>query len=431
MKKQAAVYFLIVLCMVMCPVLVETAQAQQASGEFTADIELRPRFELRNGFKAPIDEDAQPAAFTEQRSRLNLNYKSTDLDVRLSIQDVRIWGDHNQIYKDDPSLNNLYEAWARYRFSGATAVKVGRQALDYDNARFMGNLDWAQQGRSHDAVVFEYRRPNAGFSMDAGFTFNQADVFEPSRLTGNEYPLTGNNKTMQYVWMNKRYDNSGISLLFHNDARQVQDGPLVWRQTAGANGFIGLDDITLRGEFYYQFGEDLRRNDVSAWMANAEISYRGTYTLGADLLSGTEAGAGENNSFDPLYGTNHKFYGWMDYFYVGNGHAEPGSPYAAGLINLYQKYSRNLSPSVNLQLHLHQFISPVDIRDAQGDVMSSYLGTEADIQLTWRAADRATFIFGYSQMFKTDTLDRIKGDRQTESYNSWAWVMLRFNPTIF
>ena len=26
----------------------------------------------------------------------------------------------------------------------------------------------------------------------------------------------------------------------------------------------------------------------------------------------------ENNSFTPFYGTNHKFNGHMDYFYVGN-----------------------------------------------------------------------------------------------------------------
>jgi len=36
--------------------------AQKADSTFTVDVELRPRFELRNGFKAPIEKGEDPAA---------------------------------------------------------------------------------------------------------------------------------------------------------------------------------------------------------------------------------------------------------------------------------------------------------------------------------------------------------------------------------
>ena len=122
--------------------------------QFTITGELRPRTEFRNGFKKLRESDTDPAFFIEQRSRLYLDYKKDKIWLNIALQDIRIWGSTDQIYKSDPSLQNVYEAWARYAFDERYAFKVGRQAMNYDNARFMGNLDWAQQGRSHDALLF-------------------------------------------------------------------------------------------------------------------------------------------------------------------------------------------------------------------------------------------------------------------------------------
>ena len=408
-----------------------TSQSMDSDESFTVDIEIRPRFEFRNGFKAPISDDATPAAFTEQRSRIYLGYRATDLELKLTVQDVRIWGNHNQIYKTDPALTNLYEAWALYRFDDRWSTKFGRQELNYDNARFMGNLGWAQQGRSHDAFLIRYR--NDGFSADGGVTFNQANVFEPTNLTGTFYPLGGNNKSMQFIWLSKQKENGHLSFLFHNDGRQMGQDDIAWRQTTGVNASHSLEDVTLRGEFYYQFGEDPAGRDVSAYLANAEASVQLsplTLTAGGDLLSGTGLTESGNNSFAPLYGTNHKFYGYMDYFQVGNPYAQPGNGLNVGLINTYQKVSAPLRENVNLNAHLHQFISQTDIFDSQGDEMGGYLGTELDLILSWSPDPAATFTIGYSQMLATDTMIRLKGDGNLSKSNSWAWVMLRINPRV-
>lgn len=403
----------------------------EIENNFTIDLEIRPRFELRNGFKSPIAENETPAAFTEQRSRAYLAYQTSELELMLTLQDVRIWGEHNQIYKSDNALTNLYEAWALYRFDENWAAKFGRQALNYDNARFLGNLDWAQQGRSHDAFLLQYRKNR--FKADAGFTFNQANVFEPTNLTGTFYPLTGNNKSMQYLWLSQQGEEGYLSFLLHNDGRQQNQDELAWRQTAGINGSRVLNFITLRGELYYQFGEDPAGRDVSAYLINAEASLKNrgwSFTVGGDWLSGTDLSDTNNNSFVPLYGTNHKFYGFMDYFHVGNAHAQPGNGLNTGLINPYQKFQTSLDDNLNLNLHLHQFISPVDIFDGQDEEMSSYLGTEVDMVLNWRPSGSATFIVGYSHMFATDTMIRIKGDGNLSSNNSWAWAMIRIHPRV-
>lgn len=405
--------------------------ASETEDTFTLDLEIRPRFEYRNGFKSPIGEDATPAAFTEQRSRVYLGYHRPDLELKLTVQDVRIWGNHNQIYKSDPALTNLYEAWALYRFDENWSTKFGRQALNYDNARFLGNLDWAQQGRSHDAFLFLYRNNN--FKADAGFTFNQANVFEPTNLTGTFYPLNGNNKSMQYLWLSKEADDGHLSFLFHNDGRQQTPDDIAWRQTTGVNGSRNLEKLALGGEFYYQFGEDPAGRDVSAFLVNAEASFQFTgwaFAAGADWLSGTGRDDSDNHSFEPLYGTNHKFYGFMDYFYVGNSHEQPGNNLNAGLINPYQKVQAALGEDLNLNIHLHQFISPTDIFDSQGDEMDRYLGTELDLVLNWQPTPAATFILGFSQMFATDTMLRLKRDGDLSNSNNWAWAMFRINPRV-
>ena len=40
--------------------------------------------------------------------------------------------------------------------------------------------------------------------------------------------------------------------------------------------------------------------------------------VGSDYLSGSDGADGKYKAFDPLYGTHHKFYGAMDYFYASS-----------------------------------------------------------------------------------------------------------------
>ena len=82
--------------------------------EFKLSAEVRPRSELRNGFKTPTSEGKVPAFFTEQRSRLYLDYSEAKYKFRLSLQDVRFWGEVPQIFKQEDGNTFLSEAWGQY-----------------------------------------------------------------------------------------------------------------------------------------------------------------------------------------------------------------------------------------------------------------------------------------------------------------------------
>ncbi|GAB3532053.1 alginate export family protein [Pontibacter brevis] len=405
----------------------------KAFAQFTLSAEVRPRAEFRDGFKTVLTEEETPALFIEQRSRLNANYQADKLRLRLSLQDVRVWGNTSQIYKSDPSLFNVYEAYGEYQFAPRLAVRVGRQELDYDNARFLGNLDWAQQGRSHDVALLIYA-DTSGFTVHAGAAFNQNVPSEPTKLEGTFYGGVDNYKTMQYIWLHKEASGAKISALFFNDGRQrAADSTVFFRQTYGVLGEQRLGAIKLGGELYYQGGKDPAGRTVRAYLAalNATLVTRLTpVTVGVDYLSGSDANDTRNRAFTPLYGTNHAFYGFMDYFYVGSNHGQAGR--TAGLADFYLKTNFKLGAKSSLLAHLHHFESPATVYSpVEGaGILSSRLGEEIDLMYNLNVSPDFNLKVGYSQLYATASMEALKG-KPGETFNQWAWVMLTFKPVLF
>ena len=62
--------------------------------------------------------------------------------------------------------------------------------------------------------------------------------------------------------------------------------------------------------------------------------------------------------------------------------------------------------------------------------MKNYLGTEIDFTFGYSAHKFVNVTGGYSQMFATDTMQRLK-DGHVDHVNNWAWVMINVNPQIF
>lgn len=403
----------------------------QTYSQLTVGMQIRPRAEFRNGFKT-LDNDAKdPAFFIEQRSRLFTEYKQDNLQIKFTLQDVRIWGSTNQIYKTDPTLTNIYEGWAKYQFTEKWAFKIGRQALDYDNARFLGNLDWAQQGRSHDALLFIYDNPESKFQVHIGGAFNQSGV-EPTKLDGTTYLGLTNYKTMQYIWLHKDFENGKFSALLHNDGQQKGVDTMAYRQTLAVLGSKNISNVEVGGELYYQMGKNAKDVEVSAYLiaAYAKIKTSVTpITIGADILSGTSSKDTKDKSFNPLYGTNHKFYGYMDYFYVGNNHGQAGK--TAGLVDFYLKADFKLGETSSLATDFHTFSSAAKLYETSGEEASSYLGSEVDLVLKKSLKQGVVLNVGYSQLFASDNMQLVKATNgKVSSLNNWAWAMINFSPSL-
>lgn len=403
-----------------------------AQAQLSVSGEIRPRAEFRDGFKTINTEAQKPAFFIEQRSRLYLGYQRDKVGFQFSLQDVRIWGNTSQIYKTDPALTNIYEVWGEYYFNSKSSLRIGRQALDYDNARFLGDLDWAQQGRSHDAMRFIHK-DSSGFAFHVAAAYNQNVPFEPAEFSSTFYEGVDNYKTMQYIWLHKDWTTAQASLLIFNDGRQRADSTLAFRQTYGFIGDKTLGGIKLGGELYYQGGKDSAGKKVSAWLVaiNATMNTDITpLTIGIDYLSGTNPNEDVNQAFNPLYGTNHKFYGFLDYFYVGNNHGQNGQ--TAGLLDFYVQSKFKLGQKSALITHVHHFHSPTKIYAAEGtgETLSFILGEEIDLVYNLNLTPEVNFKLGYSQLFSTQSLEALKGGADRKGLNQWAWAMLTIKPTF-
>lgn len=400
--------------------------------QFVMSGELRPRAEFRHGYKAPAFDGMTPAAFISQRSRINLNYKDEKMKAGISLQDVRVWGNVTQMNVSDNNFS-VHEAWGEYFFTPTLSFKAGRMELVYDDSRMLGNVDWAQQARSHDIGLLKWQ-PGT-WKIHGGLAFNQ----DKERLDDRLYYVAGNYKSMQMLWINHSWEILEMSLLALNTGNhnRLENGQVVvydtrFTQTLGGTGTLKVHPVTLNASFYKQTGKDVPDIKVDAMMysANAklDLSKALSITAGIENLSGTSqknASPNVTNSFNPLFGTNHKFNGHMDYYYVGN-HIN-----SVGLQDVFVKLNFGKG-IVSLGTDLHLFSAAADIVDPKnpGNVMSKNLGQEIDAYLAIKLAGNVTLNAGYSQYLPTASVIALKGGSQ-DMTSYWAWASLTFKPTFF
>ncbi len=413
--------------------------------QFSLSGQFRPRTEFRNGFKKPAIDGDDPALFTEQRTRLTAGYKSEKFDTKLSIQDIRIWGETGQINKSDQLLS-VHEAYADYLASKKITLRIGRQEIIYDDHRVFGSLGWAAQARSHDAVRFMLKDSTSDFHL--GLTWNQdGNTPEPAKLIGNSFTTGGggnantifqlpNPKTSQFAWYKKTFGKSNITALLLNDGTQTSDSTVHWRQTIGVNPTIVGGNFKLFASFYYQIGQSNDSTDLNGLLASVQATYTGSKkfipTIGFDFLSGDDKSTADKiEGFNPLYGTHHKFYGLMDYFYVGNGHNGGGNNASGGLLDIYFKGVIKTGGKAKFLAHLHGFMSPTTVYETgTTEEAGSFLGTELDLVYVQPLTKGVMLKAGYSQLFGTDSMNYVKGQNPDDGsgFNSWAWVMIDFKP---
>ncbi|PHN06925.1 alginate export family protein [Flavilitoribacter nigricans] len=399
------------------------------SAQLQFEFEVRPRTEYRHGFKTLASPDQDPAFFTDQRTRFNGLFSDDNITVKISLQDVRVWGNQSQLVVGDGNLTSLHEGWAKFNISPKFAFKVGRQEIAYDDQRILGSVGWAQQARSHDAAILMFQ--DSTFSGHLGLAFNQ----NSPRLFSTDYTVK-NYKALQYLWLHKDWKQANLSVLVLNNGVQVlnDNGEAVgtnFSHTLGGRFGFKLGKFQINSSAYYQGGKqaNVQGTRINALYTGADLTYgvgRGhSFTLGGEILSGNNQmnPTGENNAFTPLYGTNHKFNGLMDYFYVGN-HVNN-----VGLNDLFVKWGMKKS-KFNSGIQLHFFTANEAIADEAGKEMSSYLGTEVDITTSFPVTKGVGVAAGYSHMFGSDSMVTLKNAGSTDATSNWVWMMVTIKPSF-
>ena len=177
------------------------------------------------------------------------------------------------------------------------------------------------------------------------------------------------------------------------------------------------------GSAYYQFGKNKADKKVSAYMFSLKAGYKidpkCSVSLGTDYLSG-DPDSKKVSTFDPLYGTHHKFYGGMDYFYA--------SAYNKGLWDKILSVDFKPTKKLSFSLNYHHFSTTYDVMATDGKE-GRCLGSELDMQVDYTLMKDVKLTAGYSTMLGTKYMDIVKGGNH-KSWQDWGWLTLNINPRI-
>lgn len=431
-------------CVLSITIWGQNSDNQKPSFKHELIPQIMTRGEYRHGYQALADTNQDPAAFIGQRTRLTYKMISEKFDIVITAQDVRIWGAVSNVGIDTSARLSLAEGYGAIKFDKKNKLKIGRQIIAYDEDRIIGSLDWAFQSRRHDLVLFEHQNDSV-LTFHIGAAWNQKSDYYNTTV----YGVPKNYKSMQYLWLFRQMKKWNISFLFLNNGTQLSktvDSKKLYydkySQTFGFNTNIQINPVKINAYAYYQMGFDASVTNASgnvksinAYDIGLNLNYKilewWNISAGGEYLSGTSqdpAKQNQNNSFNPFYGTNHRFNGYMDYFYVGN-HLNN-----VGLIDAYLKFNFGKG-RWNAFVNVHNFQAAADIKDVKKSTptqfvaMDKQLGQEIDLTFLYKISDGVSIQAGYSQMFGTESLRALKGGN-TAAISNWAYIMFHFRPGI-
>lgn len=422
------------------------AELQLWDGKVWVTGQERLRLEYRENnvtFNNKLDKDTD--LWLLQRSRFGLGVKPCDW--------VRVYGELQDAREIDsqrfpaPPLNdaNLEEdtidwrqGWveiANYK-EFPVGFKIGRQELSYGDERLIGSFDWNNAGRVFDAVKFRWQGSNFWVEVFAGDVVlnnvasgNRDNSFDDRSYWQDDFygvyaqtTALSFQVTEGYVLLRDKDDNS-----FDGPAREIWTiGARVkskakfmpWDYYAEIAGQVGEVDGPGQGpaqNVARRFGDNSLKSGIDHTALAAVVGGGFTFTnccikprigLEYNYASGDgNPNDRESHTFDNLYPTNHKFFGYMDLFAWKNIH----NPRA----------TLNLTPhkNVGVQLDYHLFWladsedfwyranqAPVGVparRDATGN-SGDFVGSEIDLTVNWNVCKYAKVQGGYSHFFHGD-----------------------------
>ena len=447
----------------LCIALLNLCIVFQIRAQLTLSGQIRTRSEFRDGQGSPAVRDTVPAFFTSQRTRLNVGYSGYRFKIYASLQDVRVWG------QDASSINRVtteafdgfmvHEAWGEISLLdtgnviGNLTFKIGRQELVYDDVRLLGNLDWLQQARRHDAALIKFERK--GWTAHLGGAFNQ-NAERKSNTIYSGVPVSntpGTNgigamyKSMQFLYVARKLSRSTISILafkddfskFHfadNDPEKktpIYDRGVWSRFTIGSH-FTGniFERLSVTADAFYQGGHYREGTQLNEHLLSLSALYACSAKFsigpGIDLTSGNNGSdaSRKHQRFDPLYGTPHKFWGYMDYFYVADGFG------SNGLLDIYLRSKYKVRENFSVSLDMHQFSLPNAVTNENGEMLGKSLGVEMDLMASYALTKVINIEGGYSWMSATGTMSsaRVKNVRNADRFSQWAYLMIAIKPEM-
>lgn len=288
-------------------------------------LQLRPRYEF-------VQQDGKPDDAHAFTMRTLLGYRSkprAGIGATLQFINVANLGGHRQ-YNDtangllqypvvaDPEITAVNQAFLSYAGLPASTLKLGRQIIVLDNARFIGNVDWRQNMQTYDGASIE----NKSLPKTALFAAYLTRV--KGSYANFQTPVGQNLQPVRILLLHAATKAlpdmmlAGFSYLYQ-DRSQPEHAP---SNLSNAITGVRLDGASPLGrvtalytaEYAKQLGYGGGRSGINAryWHLGGGASLGGVYgRFDYEVLS---ANADASYGFQTPLATKHAFNGWADMF---------------------------------------------------------------------------------------------------------------------
>ena len=389
----------------------------------TGKVKLAKQIRTRGLFDGTDFNNETPAKrLTLLRVRLDAAFQPAEnISTFVQLQDSRSYGSEPNTVTSLQNID-LHQAYiqANNFLIDPLTLKVGRMELAYGGQRLIGSVGWHNVGRAFDGTLLQYKA-NGKLQFDLFGTklvqqANPDDVEDTGSYFGGIYATIKPKKSHHLEFYALGELNRDETIQGEDDLRRLTIG------THDKGKFSAIDyEVEVAAQLGKRHNIQTKASqDIAAYMLTGSVGYtintkhKPRFAVSYDYLSGQEVGDKDYKAFDTLFATNHKFYGFMDYFLN-----IPVNTGGAGLGDLMARFSIDPHEKFTVKADFHQFNSAKKVNDKNN------YGQEVDLTLVYRYHKVLGFTFGVS-MFAPGELIKARFDG-SDDLAFWSYLMTTAN----
>ncbi len=244
------------------------------------------------------------------------------LSFKLEVEDVSVIGEdtYNSTVNGnedrpvvaDPDGTEVNEAYVSVTTIPDTVVRAGREALKFDNLRFIGDVGWRQNNQTFDGV-------NVANTSLEGLRLIYGYVGNVNRIFGEDSSV-GDFKSNLQLFNISSTGLEDFTITSYIYLLDVKDSPGVSTANYGIRGYGERplnESLKLLYDAEYAFQQDYENNPVDYsvhyWRASSGLKFSDFKLSGGFESLGSDDGKA---AFSTPFATLHKWNGWADKFLV-------------------------------------------------------------------------------------------------------------------
>ena len=220
----------------------------------------------------------------------------------------------------DPYESELDQLWISYAGIPDTVIKGGRQVIQLDDQRFIGNVGWRQLQQTFDSVLITHNNQQLfGLTINAGYigrvkTITTTTEGMTAPILNVNYKLGDYGNLVGYgYWLD--FTDPGANAVYYKSSQTY--GLRLTNYQKPGDSFKLSDNYGLVYTAEWSIQSDYQNNPnnytVNRWnLMGGFTAYMFTFQGAMEQLDGV----GKNKAFQTPLGTNFAFQGWADQFLV-------------------------------------------------------------------------------------------------------------------